>query len=456
MAPYDPIAKKDIEHERSVFVGKLLEAREEIVAFVDNRLGWNGYGEYDGYFNGCFNFSIAIRRRDSCDNAIIRFPVPGNIYGSWLDEKVTNEVMVMQYLSKHTTIPIPPIRFWSLTKESPRQLGPFIIMDKMAGQDLSGFLKQPTEDKGQEKVLDPEIDQAKLDYVYDQIADFLLQLSRLEFSHIGALSKNDESGQWDVTKRPLTCDMNEVASLGNYPAENFSAIPFNNASEYFRARSHYYMTHLEAQRNIAGDDEELAWSLFIARHNFAKLIPKYCLDDTGPFRLYCDDLRPSNMLADPETLQITAVLDLEFTNVMPGQYALDLPWWLLLKQPANWVRERGMQEFLDFYVPRMEQFIRAMERAEAKSIPTNRQVCLAVQMRESWDSGRFWFNLASRRSFDVDVIYWEALHKPHMEDGGEVVLDEVTLAKKKSFLKTKKDQLDIYRREKESDKRFQV
>jgi hypothetical protein len=39
------------------------------------------------------------------------------------------------------------------------------------------------------------------------------------------------------------------------------------------------------------------------------------------------------MLVDAETLKITAVLDLEFTNAMPAQFAYDPPWWLLLVGP---------------------------------------------------------------------------------------------------------------------------
>ncbi|XXH04694.1 pre-mRNA-splicing factor rse1 [Hypoxylon texense] len=455
MAPYDFIAEKDIEDQRLAFEQKFLESREELLSFVDDCLAWNGAAEYDGYFKGCFNFSMVVSRRDSDEKVIIRFPVPGNVYGPWRDEKVTNEAMVMDYLSKHTTIPVPPLRSWGLTEESPRRLGPFIIMDLIEGQGLSDLLQQPTKDKSQGRLLDPNISQAKLDYVYDQIADYMLQLSRIEFPYIGALSKNAETGQWAVTGRPLTCDMNEVATLGDYPSNRFSVAPFSRTSEYFRARSSYLMTHLEAQRNIAGDNGELAWKQFIARRNFAKLIPEYGLDDSKAFRIYCDDMRPSNMLADPETLRITAVLDFEFTNVLPGQFACDPPWWLLLKEPPTWVREGNMQKFIDLYVPRMEQFIRAMERAEAQSPPVGCQPCLADQMRKSWDSGRFWFDLASRKSFDVDEIYWEVLHKLHVKDGGDVTLDEVTLAEKESFIKKKEDQFNAYQREKEADGRFQ-
>jgi len=452
MAPYDFIAEKNIRDERLAFGHKLLDARDDIVSFVDNRLGWNGAGEYDGFLRGSFNLNMKVKCGDSDDHVLIRFPFPGNIYGPWRDEKVTNEVMGMNYLREHTNIPVPPVRDWGLSAESPQQLGPFIIMNLMQGQDLSDFLQQPTQSKEEAILLNPNIDEVKLDFVYDQIADFMLQLSRLEFPRIGAISKDAASGRWAVVGRPLTYDMNEVVTLAGYPAAQFATTaPFDRASDYFAERAHHFRTHLETQRNIAGSDGEVAWSQLVARWCFAKLIPTYCIDDAGPFRLFCDDLRPTNMLADPETLRITAVLDFEFTNAMPAQFAYDPPWWLLLKQPASWVREGRMQEFLDLFEPRKEQFIRAIERAEARSPPAAGQPFLSVQMRDSWDSGRFWFNLASRKSFDVDEIYWEALHK---KGSGHAILDGATLAGRERFVKQKMDQFDRYRRERESDERF--
>ena len=90
----------------------------------------------------------------------------------------------------------------------------------------------------------------------------------------------------------------------------------------------------------------------------------------GRFPLFCDDLRPTNMLVDLATLRITAVLDWEFTNAMPLQFVEDVPWWLLLWNPARWIsgeEEGGREEFEKRFVPRMEQFLRAVERAEARA-----------------------------------------------------------------------------------------
>ncbi|GJC92663.1 LOW QUALITY PROTEIN: phosphotransferase [Colletotrichum higginsianum IMI 349063] len=294
---------------------------------------------------------------------------------------------------------------------------------------------------------------ARLDFVYEQVAGFMLQLSRLSFSRIGAVSRNETSGQWDVvTRRPLTYDMNELVTLGGCPADRLpeSAAPFDRASRFFCACSQSLQVHLEVQRNIAGNDEALAWSQFVARRQLPHMpIP------TGPFRLFCDDLRPTNMLVDPETLRITAVLDLEFTNAMPAQFAEDVPWWLLLQHPAVWVGEGKLEEFLSLFQPRKEQFLRAIERVEATSTlaAAEEEASLSSRMRDSWDNGRFWFNLASRSSFDVDEIYWAVLHQDGVSVGES---DSQALQEKEAFLRRKKAQFNEYRREKESDERFDV
>ena len=99
----------------------------------------------------------------------------------------------------------------------------------------------------------------------------------------------------------------------------------------------------------------------------------------------------------------------------------------------------------------MDLFEPRKERVEARSALPAREPRLSARMRESWDSELFWFNLASRSSFDVDQIYWEVLYK---EGLGEAMLDTATLAGKGEFLKRKKDQFEAYWAEKQNDARF--
>ncbi|TID04689.1 hypothetical protein CH35J_003104 [Colletotrichum higginsianum] len=118
MAPYDFIAQQDIRDARLAFARSLVEAKDDIVAFVDERLGWNRTARYDGAFKGSFNIGLVVKRHDSDEHVVIRFPVPGNIHKPWRDEKVENEVMAMRCLRDLTSIPVPLVRDWGLTEDS--------------------------------------------------------------------------------------------------------------------------------------------------------------------------------------------------------------------------------------------------------------------------------------------------------------------------------------------------
>ena len=109
-------------------------------------------------------------------------------------------------------------------------------MDFIEGTRLSTFLREPPEDDQAEMILDPNIDDEKLDAIYDQIADYLLQISRLGFPRIGSLSKDGTSETWTVTGRPLTFNMAELATLTGYPPDEFPVSPFDSARDFFRVR----------------------------------------------------------------------------------------------------------------------------------------------------------------------------------------------------------------------------
>lgn len=184
--------------------------------------------------------------------------------------------------------------------------------------------------------------------------------------------------------------MNELATVAGYPNDLFPTSTFDRTSDYLKSVAHEHLAHLWTQRNLA-DDSAIAQARFIARHCFVQLVPKYCINDAGPFIPFCDDLRPSNMLVHPETLQITAVLDVEFTNAMPAQFTYDPPWWLLLAGPEAWLDRGSIDEFRDRYEPGMEQFLQVVELLEGISVPEGQQLTeprLSTRMRDSWRSGR--------------------------------------------------------------------
>ncbi|KFA53782.1 hypothetical protein S40293_01715 [Stachybotrys chartarum IBT 40293] len=439
---FDEIEETNGDDECRAWLSRVIDAKVALATFVAARRGGGRATEYVGFLKGSFNLSFRFKFSDGGPDAIIRFPKPGHTATALVEEKVANEVQVMDYLSQNTTIPIPRVLSWGLTAESPQQLGPFIIMDYIEGIVLSKILQQSTKSDEEDMVLDPSVDNSMLTKIYRQIADYLLQLSRLTFTRIGAISKDGNT--WSVTKRPLTYNMNELTTVAGYPADLLSTSTFDRASDYLKSVAHEHLAHLRIQRNLA-DDPEIAQARFIARHRFAQLISKYCINDAGPFILFCDDLRPSNMLVNPETLQITAVLDFEFTNAMPAQFTYDPPWWLLLSGPDVWLDRSSMEEFRDMYEPRMEQFLQALELVEGTQVSEGKQPTepsLSTRMRDSWRSGRFWFDYAARKSFDIDVVYWAALHD---EGTGIELLDDEARSELELFVGQKMEQLRAYK-----------
>jgi hypothetical protein len=391
MTVFDELAETEGDSIFKSWLSNVIDAKQELIAFVASRRQGKPVGEFDGYLKGSFNLSLVVKFNDGGPKAVIRFPKPGHTATIFQEEKVRNEVQFLKFLNEKTTIPVPRVVSWGTAKDSPQQLGPFIIMNHVDGMSLSSTLKQPTDTEQDEEILANNIDDTKLDYVYEQLAEYMLQLSRLDFSAIGALSKVPSSEDWVVSERPLTYNMNELNTVvSNYPTNGYPKAPFTSANVFLHSLADEHLVHLRVQRNLANNRED-AKKRYIARHQFKQLISRYCLDDSGPFKPYCDDLQPSNMLVDQDTLRITAVLDFEFTNIMPAQFSYDPPWWLLLLGPDMWLENHSMEEFMARYIPRMEQFLRALERVEArtKSDGDQSNSLLSDRMRDSWKTGMF-------------------------------------------------------------------
>jgi hypothetical protein len=105
-----------------------------------------------------------------------------------------------------------------------------------------------------------------------------------------------------------------------------------------------------------------------------------------------------------------------------------------------------------WYPPKLEVFLRALERAEkdeAEEPQKSTDVALSARMRKSWENGQFWFDYAIRKSHEVDGTYWTTLHErneAYQELGGPE-RDEM-----EAFVHGKMAEFDAYC--KECDVRF--
>ncbi|KFZ09259.1 hypothetical protein V501_05639 [Pseudogymnoascus sp. VKM F-4519 (FW-2642)] len=285
---------------------------------------------------GAYNIAVVIDFSGG-GLTLIRFPKPGKVM--FPEEMVRNEVAVMRYIQARTSIPVPFILHWGTKEESPCGLGPFIVMEYLEHAcDVSDALNTPGIPYEERPILDPCIDEGKLRKLYGQIADVLLQLSTLSFPRVGSLSQDDEEDTWSVTERPLSSNMNEIVQLGTLPRSKLpdKSATFETSSSYLNTLANLHLHHLTHQRNDAIDSASDCRRKYIARYLFRKLSLNGKLShpghNSGPFKHWCDDLHPANMLIN-SNLELVAVIDWEFTYSAPVEFSHAPPWWLLIEQP---------------------------------------------------------------------------------------------------------------------------
>ncbi|CAK7224161.1 hypothetical protein SCUCBS95973_005425 [Sporothrix curviconia] len=341
---------------------------------------------------GAFNVHYRLKYMSKPD-ALARFPIPA--YFRSAEEKLAAEVATIRYVADHTTIPLPFVLHHGTREESPRNIngdlmGPFVIMEWVENTgDMGDALNTPGLIREDHPILDPAIDETRLAHLYGQMADVLLQLSQCTFPAIGSLS-------------------------------------LATASDYYRALADLHLQQLVYQRNDAVRSARDARKKYVARHLFCKLAAEDRLagggsdengkhERDGPFPLWCDDFRPTNVLVNQDET-IAAVIDWEYSYAAPVDFVRCPPWWLLLVAPEDW--KGGLDDWAAHYEPRLDTFLRVLAlRDDPRSTGAGAGRRLAEHMRASWQTGHFWVVYAAQRTFAFDGIYWRFLDKKFFESG---------------------------------------
>lgn len=237
----------------------------------------------------------------------------------------------------------------------------------------------------------------------------------MSFAKIGSLTQDDDEDTWSVTDRPLASNMNETVQLGTLPRSKLpdKGATFESSSSYLTTLANLHIRHLTHQRNDAIDSasdccrntsQDTSSESFPLKGTLSH--PEH---NSGPFKLWCDDLCPANMLVN-SNLELVSVIDWEFAYAAPVELSHAPPWWLLLEEPEHW--PEGIDEWVTACEPRLQTFLAVLRELEDALILEGRleeHQRLLIPMRESWDSGDFWVVYAVRKSFAFDVIFWKYL-----------------------------------------------
>lgn len=220
-----------------------------------------------------------------------------------LDEKIQREATLMQYIAKNTSIPVPRVIAHGRACDNPTGLGPFIIMTWVEGKKMSDVLRKGDTDP-KDVILDPEIDQPTLHTLYDQMAEILLELWNLDFEAIGSVVLDEQAGTHSIAARPLTIEMNELVRTCGLKESLFEDRVYHSTADYIASLLELQSKHLEQQRNSIYDSSDCR-EKYTCRH-LMKAVALNFIDratNYGPFKLFCDDLWPGNVLVD-DTLQV--------------------------------------------------------------------------------------------------------------------------------------------------------
>ncbi|KAL3424202.1 phosphotransferase [Phlyctema vagabunda] len=377
-----------------------------------------------GGYNIVYRLSV-----EDLSHIVVRRPIP--CYAQFPEEKTLIEAATARYVEKQTKIPIASV----LSHGQSPEMGSYLIMKYVEHQQsMSTALNATNDDTDKTFILDPNLSEDFVEDLYRKVAICLLELSQHTFPRIGSLVESTE-GSFSITTRPITRDMNDMLQLAGIPR---SILPprektYGTADEYYTELADLHLAQLIFQHNDLVTSADDCRNKYVSRQIFRRLaregkISSFGFQEdhwsaqsktsttrlapapskTSVFRLYCDDFRAGNVLLDDRN-NIAAIIDWEFTYAAPTQFSLDPPWWLVLDPPEMW--EAGLEDWVEFYEPRMRIWLSAMQKAEAAADSRERsmEVPLSTYMRESWETGRFWLTYAARKSWAFDALYWKFL-----------------------------------------------
>lgn len=431
-----PVVSDDLFNERCMHEDEAWESnmfrsskKRLLEAFVGGKM--RRPVRFETRILGSFNLTLKFRFCNGATTSVaLRFPRRGYSPRSLVSEKIENEVHWMQYLEEQNIAPVPHIHSWS-SVPGPDGMDPYILMDFVEGQPLSVSLDRWEKTKYKDDEDDDDGQDARRRFTLHQLAAILLELSRPRFDQIGSITCTADR-KWTVTRRPLTLDMYmHLSAIPNFPTDTWPTGPLS-VQEYKTFVAHLRQQQMMCQRNInipgtwsaegyldfqKGNDIDMARALATARGRVlsrrAMDLPTYAAhladDDRRPAIIFCHDLSPKDILVDPATGQIRALLDLEFTNAMPASFAEDPPVWLTTFSLGLCLERGLLPSWQGMYKCTLDAFLKALAQTEKECGDDDAASfqSLSSRMQRSWTSERYLANHALHRAETTDILFHE-------------------------------------------------
>jgi hypothetical protein len=216
--------------------------------------------------------------------------------------KTKNEVGVMAWISKNTTIPIPGVVAYDASVDNP--LGyEYTLLTRVEGETLSDIYLT--------------LDKEQLEGVVDQLIDILDQLHNHEWAAIGGLNIDEQDRI--VVAQVVDETFWQIPDLGLWPTETVTSLniagPYQNYVDYVSAQIRQYIRLIEIHDKLAFMRNDIP-----RLKAFLAILPRHSTElNSTKLRLVHKDLHFANVMYEKTSGKITAILDWEFSGVMPFQ-----------------------------------------------------------------------------------------------------------------------------------------
>ncbi|KAH6982357.1 kinase-like domain-containing protein [Ilyonectria sp. MPI-CAGE-AT-0026] len=354
----DDIVQRRVHRQRDQFLQCI--TKEKVLAIASSRRPGLSCDYFKDPERGSYNLCCFVAFEDG-QRWVIRIPLaPCLAWGA--RSKLEREIATMQFIADKATIPLPKVYAYQLG-DGLDPLSSFVILEYVDGRPLSAT----------------EVDSLSVDErarLYELLADVYIQLRRhipfhRLFDDLEGLRPSEIQARYG--QRGVLSSATEYTTM----LLNLS----DNALSNTRSRI------LDQEQ---GDD------VLYHHHLFRRFVKEDWLDkrlDDGPFVRVHGDLQPFNCMVD-ERMEITSVLDWEWSRVVPVQYF----------QPPLWFTGHST-EFLALgypylrYLERLDEFLRIMRELEVQKYGDD---LLSQEWEHQKSSGGFLVANALENWTDID------------------------------------------------------
>ncbi|EXL67384.1 hypothetical protein FOPG_16490 [Fusarium oxysporum f. sp. conglutinans race 2 54008] len=318
-----PPTPEQLHSQKQAFIDSIdHDAVCRLASRYNNEESCHIFDSKHGSFNACF----FVEFPSSGTRWVVRIPIDPVVNEIWT--KLQSEVATMRYVKNKTKIPLPDIHAYGRNEKLVHDSSTtqaFLILDFVSGQPLD-----------LQALRDDTLSRRK--HFYAQLIEVMTQLRTLEFTKSGSLMPGHEAVPVvdNVLSIPLNefqVDSNQARSLPMaHSAREFALNQLNLMEEEYR------LPRSELSR------ETVEMEIFALNH--LKQLTQGLADDPNCFVLSHSDLRPTNIIVDDD-LNITSILDWEWTHTVPRQFFMP-PSWITLHNLVKSAELGHSESFLEF------------------------------------------------------------------------------------------------------------